>query len=136
MRLREPLSGIAVLVVEDDPLSREGLSLVLAHYGAEVQTAGNVADALAQLDTYLPTVLISDIGLPGEDGFHLIERIRAGASASPKRLPAIALSGFSDPGLASLARSVGFDAFLTKPVDIPVLVSVIEGLVGDQRTGL
>jgi CheY-like chemotaxis protein len=110
--------------------------LVLESYGAEVSSVGNVPAALERLNDARPSVLVSDIGLPGEDGPQLIRRIRTTEHASPRRLPAIALSGFSDPALPAESASAGFDYFLAKPVDISALVSAIERLIAAQGTGL
>src|SRR5947199_1972449 len=72
----EPLSlnGVHVLVVDDDADARELVRLVLAGYGADVQTAASADEALAQIERDLPDVLVSDIGLPTEDGYSLIRR--------------------------------------------------------------
>ncbi|MGH7788074.1 MAG: response regulator [Candidatus Binatia bacterium] len=133
---RAPLLGVSVLVVEDDALSREGLSLVLESYGAEVSSVSNAPAALETLDDTHPSVLISDIGLPGEDGLRLIRRIRMDEHSSPRRLPAIALSGFSDPALPGISVSAGFDCFLAKPVDIPALIAAVARLVASRRASL
>jgi len=71
------LQGIRVLVVDDDADNREMLTLMLEHGGAIVSTADSADEALKGLETERPQVLISDIGLPGEDGFSLLRRVRA-----------------------------------------------------------
>src|SRR5205085_4582418 len=71
------LEGMRILVVEDDIDSREMLELILQHAGAETRGCGTVADAIREMDVWRPNVLVSDIGLPGENGYDLIRHVRA-----------------------------------------------------------
>src|SRR5262245_64393990 len=71
------LGGVRVLVVDDEHDTREVLSVMLTRYGAEIRTAGSAAEALEVFGQWLPDVLVSDIGMPGEDGYALIKKIRA-----------------------------------------------------------
>jgi CheY-like chemotaxis protein len=124
-----PLTGAIVLLVEDDDRSREALELLLVHLGAAVFSAATVAEGLHLLDRSEPTVLISDIGLPGgEDGCDLVRRIRRREDGGGGHLPAIAVSGFPPRETRHRARTAGFDAYLTKPLDVDALVATVQRL--------
>src|ERR1051326_1351656 len=89
------LDGLKVLVVDDEPDTREMLSIVLARCGALVTAAGSTREALAAVEKQRPDLLICDIGMPGEDGYDLIRRVRAMPERSDARLPAIALTAYA-----------------------------------------
>lgn len=121
------LSGLRVLVVEDDEDSRELLQELLTFQGATVEAA---ADAFAGFDAALrfqPTVLVSDIGLPGQDGYAFLRRVRQ-LSTPLRDLPAIAVTAWARPEDRARSRAAGFDAHLVKPVDMGLLLSTIAGL--------
>ncbi len=82
-----PLCGLRVLVVDDEPDTCEVLEAVLREAGAEVRACQSTAEALAELDTWWPDVLLSDIGMPGEDGYSLIRRVRARERGMAARSP-------------------------------------------------
>jgi two-component system CheB/CheR fusion protein len=121
------LTGVTVLLVEDDPLSREALEVILAHYGARVVSAATAAQALDLYEGGGLSVLVSDIGLPDFDGCALLRTIRR-REAGGGHLPAIAISGYPSRETGRRARSAGFDAFLAKPVPLPVLLQTIDQL--------
>jgi len=87
-----PLKGVPVLVVDDDPEVRDFLLALLSAAGAEVRAAASVADAVAVLGVWWPSVLLSDIGMPGEDGYALIRAVRALSYRRERRLAAAALT--------------------------------------------
>ncbi|MDX2165773.1 MAG: response regulator [Deltaproteobacteria bacterium] len=116
-----------VLLVEDDPSTREALEVVLTAHGAQVLSADSAPNALGLLDGQTPTVLVSDIGLPDVDGYELIRRIRAREAGGATRLPAIAVSGFADASSAA-AEAAGFDGFVAKPFDVSELVARLRRL--------
>ena len=118
------LSKVKILVVEDDEDARDLLVTVLTQQGAKVSQAGNATDALAQLAQSVPDVLLSDIGLPGEDGYQLISAIRARGFA-PATLPAIALTAYSRREDQRLALQAGFQAHVAKPVEPATLVAAV-----------
>src|SRR5262249_8056937 len=93
-RARATLSGLRLLLVEDDPDTRECPALALEEEGAVVRAASSVAEALERIADELPDALISDLGMPGEDGYSLIRQVRAKGEA---RLPALALSAYVRP---------------------------------------
>jgi signal transduction histidine kinase/ActR/RegA family two-component response regulator len=119
------LDKVRVLVVEDDPDARELTALVLADAGATVKTAASAWDAQRELAIERPDVLVSDVGLPGDDGYSLVRRMREHEAAHGGFVPAIALTGFASPGDRALALSAGFQAHLCKPTEAATLVAAI-----------
>ncbi len=119
------LRGTRVLVVDDDPDNCEMLAAVLEHSGALVCTAGSSAEALVALEKERPQVLITDIGLPDEDGFGLLKRIRALPGSRGGDIPSIALTGYGSEEDRALSRARGFQAHLTKPVEMEEMVAAI-----------
>ena len=121
------LQGIKVLVVEDDEDSRELLCELLKLAGAQVLGAQSTMAALDVIEGFGPDVLISDIGLPQEDGYVLIRKVR---DLEKKRgtgpLPAIALTGYTQREYAERIRAAGYQAHLTKPVEPECLVDTIQ----------
>jgi PAS domain S-box-containing protein len=115
------LDGVRILVVDDDEDARELMSMVLLHKGAHVAVADDADTALAMFDSCMPDVLVSDIGLPGEDGLTLLDRLRARAP----QLPAVAVSGFAAMTDAQQAIAAGFDLHVAKPVEPGRLVAAI-----------
>ena len=116
------------MLVEDDPISRESLELVFATCGAHVVSAASMADALVCYEHALPAIVVSDIGLPGGDGCALIRAIRA-REFGGDRTPAIAVSGYPSRETGDRARRAGFDAFLSKPIDLGELFRVVRALI-------
>lgn len=111
---RNLLAGWAVLVVEDDYDSREIAVRVLKHYGAQVYTAGNGAEALAVLETITPRFIVSDWSMPVMTGWEFIERLKADARF--RDLPVIALTAHAMVGDKEKAIEAGFYSYLTKPL--------------------
>ena len=122
------LSGLRVLVVDDEPDTLDLLRRVLGDSQAQVAAAPSVECALATLGGFEPHVLISDVSMPGRDGYELIREVRATASA--EQLPAAALSAYARPDDAERAREAGFQVHLPKPVEPDVLVKVVARLAG------
>jgi signal transduction histidine kinase len=118
------LSNLKILVVEDDEDARDLLATVLTQQGATVSQAGNCPDALACLSESVPDVLLSDIGLPIEDGYELIRAVR-GRGHSAEELPAIALTAYARREDQRLALQAGFQAHVAKPVEPAVLVAAV-----------
>jgi CheY-like chemotaxis protein len=127
----EPLRGVRVLVVDDDVDNREMAAITLEHCGARVTTAGSVAEALLAVEKERPDVLISDIGLPDEDGYSLLRKIRALPGSRGASLPAIALTGRGrDEDREQRARVDGFQEHLTKPVTVDGMLAAIARVTG------
>jgi len=120
----KPLAGVRLLVVEDDPDSRELIEVLFASEGADVHLSASAIEALDALTAFQPDVLISDIGMPTHDGYWLIEQVRR----SHPRLPAVALTAFTRREDANRARSAGFDEHVGKPVDPNVLIQAVVAL--------
>jgi PAS domain S-box-containing protein len=128
------LHGVRALVVDDEPDSRELVRRLLADCGAEVVTAGSANDALRVARETRPTVLITDVGMPGEDGYSLIRRIRSLPHADGGNVPAIALTAYARVEDRTRAMLAGFQMHLSKPVESAELIVTVASLVG--RTGL
>jgi signal transduction histidine kinase/ActR/RegA family two-component response regulator len=118
------LGKLKILVVEDDEDARDLLVTMLTQQGANVDQAGNCGEALARIERSAPDVLLSDIGLPGEDGYELIRRVRE-RGYSPATLPAIALTAYSRREDQRLAMQAGFQAHVAKPVEPATLVAAV-----------
>jgi PAS domain S-box-containing protein len=128
------LSGITVLVVDDDADSRELLTVTLESYGAGVVTAASAAEAKRALDGHRIDVLLSDIAMPGEDGYGLIRAIRAREISAESRLPAAALTSFAREDDRERALHAGFEAHFAKPIDARSLIDAVEALAHGMRT--
>ncbi|UQA57758.1 GAF domain-containing hybrid sensor histidine kinase/response regulator [Polyangium aurulentum] len=122
--VKRQLLGVRVLVVDDEEDAREMLTASLEGYGAVVQAAASTDEALRALAQFSPHVLVSDIGMPEEDGKVLLRRIRA-LPEPLSRLPAIAVTAFARAEDAVLAREAGFDEYLVKPVEPQVLARIV-----------
>jgi PAS domain S-box-containing protein len=122
------LSGVKVLLVDDDDDTRELVSRLLSDSGAEVTAVASVADTLGAIRTFRPDVLISDIGMPDEDGYELIRQVRM--LGEGRATPAIALTAFSRLEDRTRAMLAGFQAHLPKPVDTRELLVTIASLAG------
>ena len=122
------LAGLRVLIVDDDADSREVLSALLALRAAEVKSAASVHEALEALTNWKPHVLVSDIGMPGQDGYDLIREVRSRGANEGGQIPAIALTGYAAVQDGELAKSAGYQSHLPKPVEPLLLVKVIASL--------
>jgi CheY-like chemotaxis protein len=121
------LAGVKVLVVDDEADAREVVRRVLTASGAEVATAASAAEALAVVGEFAPGVLVSDVGLHGEDGYELIRKVRMlGGDAG--RVPAVALTAFARLEDRTRAMLSGFQMHLAKPVDARELVVTVATL--------
>jgi len=128
----QPLTGIGVLVVEDDDDSRALLAAMLSYSGATVWTAATADAALTLLGHQQPDVIVSDIGLPDRDGYALARAIRA-LPAPHGGIPAIALTAYARSEDRRLALLAGFQLHLGKPVDRDQLCLAVASLAGTQR---
>ena len=115
-------------VVDDEPDTLDLLRRVLGDSRAQVAAAPSVEAALATLGGFDPHVLISDVSMPGRDGFELIRAVRS--TSSPERLPAASLSAYTLPEDAERARAAGFQVHLSKPVQPEQLVKMVAHLAG------
>ena len=130
MRCPVELAGLRVLIVDDEPDVRELLIAVLEGCRAEVFAASNAQDALALLQQQRPEVLISDIGMPGEDGYALIRQVRALPPEAGGKIPALALTAYARMEDRTRALLAGFQMHVPKPLDPTELVVVLANLTG------
>ena len=126
------LAGVRVLVVDDEADAREMLNLTLLQCGAEAKTTSSVREALDLLTHWQPHVLVSDVGMPGEDGYSLIARVRALGPDLGGLIPAVALTGYAGPEDRVRLLSAGYQKHLAKPADLAELVMVVANLAGPQ----
>ncbi len=123
------LAGVQVLIVDDDADARELLTAILLQYGAEVRGVGSTPEGIEALKEWQPDVLVSDIGMPGRDGYELIREVRALSSEHGGNIPAIALTGYARSEDRMKALTSGFQKHVTKPVEPENLAATIAGLI-------
>ena len=124
------LVNLQLLVVDDDDDTREFLIALLEEEGAMVRSASSVAEALAELESSWPDVLLSDIGMPGADGYDLIARVREMEVLRGGMMPAIALTAYARESERQQALEAGFQMHLSKPVEVSQLIAGIANLAG------
>ncbi|QKQ76333.1 PAS domain-containing protein [Nostoc sp. TCL240-02] len=122
------LTGIRVLTVDDDPDARELLTVLLTEYGATVLTVTSAAEVLANLESFQPDVLVSDIGMPEVDGYSLIQQIRTLTPEKGGQIPAIALTAYARVDDSERAITSGYQRHVTKPLDPEELVQAVVAL--------
>ena len=127
------LSGVKVLVVDDQTDARELVARVLSECQAEVITAAGAEEALVLLERERPDVLVTDIGMPDVDGFELLRRVRALGEARGGKTPAIALTAFARSEDRTRALHQGFRVHVSKPVEPAELIATVASVAG--RTG-
>jgi CheY-like chemotaxis protein len=128
------LDGVKVLVVDDEPDTNEVVRTLLDQCGAEVRTAGSTAHALQKLEHWTPHVVVTDIGMPGDDGFALIAAVR-GKTGRGGRIPMVALTAYA--GVEDRVRllDAGFQLHIAKPADPGELTAAIASLAGPSVRG-
>ena len=126
------LRGLRVLVVDDEPDARDLVSQMLMNHGAEVKTCASAAEALLTLDEWRPDALVSDIGMPGEDGYELLRKIRAREPERGGRIPAVALTAYVRAEDARRALAAGYQMHLPKPVKPNLLAAAVASLAGQE----
>lgn len=120
-----PLQGLRVLLVEDDEDSRDMLGDFLEFSGAQVETAQDAELGFAAIERFAPDVLLSDIGLPGEDGYAFMRRCRNHPSLGVRLTPAVAVTAYCRPQDVEKSREAGFNAHASKPLDLVRLTATI-----------
>ena len=129
----EPLGNLRVLIVDDDSNTREMLSIVMQAHGAQVRTAASAAEALAAIQEWRPQLLLSDISMPGEDGYSLIRRVRGLPDGASEALPAVAITAMASAEDREEALRAGFQAHVTKPLHFGTLLDLITTLLPAGR---
>lgn len=127
------LGGLRVLVVEDDPDIRELLASILAQAGAVVASAESAATGFDEVRRFRPQLLVSDIGMPREDGYSFIRRVRALGDDAGGQIPSIALTAFTSDGDRARALRAGFTLHMGKPVEAFELVYAVKTLANAER---
>ncbi|HEX8735301.1 MAG TPA: response regulator [Pyrinomonadaceae bacterium] len=122
------LKGVRVLIVDDDADTCEMLTFALNQWGAEAQASASVSEAFDSIAEWQPDVLLTDINMPGEDGYALINKLRSLNNGNGANIPVIALTAMARPEDSEQALSAGFQLHLSKPVDIQELAEAIANL--------
>jgi CheY-like chemotaxis protein len=129
---RTMLEGVRLLVVEDDADSREMLITAFEQCGAQVSVAASASEAVEVLQRATPDAVVCDIGLPGEDGYAFIRKVRAVEAQGGSRIPALALTAYAGPEDRQKALAAGFDTHVPKPAAPAELVAKVALLVGPR----
>jgi CheY-like chemotaxis protein len=127
------LDGISILVVDDEEDARCLIAKLLTKAGAQVHQAGSAHEAIEEVKRISPDILISDIGMPGADGYSLIRSVRALPAELGGRVPAIALSAYTRTEDRIRSISEGFQIHLAKPADAVELLAVVQSLFNATR---
>jgi CheY-like chemotaxis protein len=128
------LAGIHVLLVDDDVDELATIAELLSEAGAEVVTATSAHDAIRALSRRVPDVIVSDISMPGCDGYHMLRMVRARGAQRGGSTPAIALTGKASPEDHTRALLASYQMHLTKPIRFDDLLVAIRRVV-DARSG-
>jgi PAS domain S-box-containing protein len=122
------LSGLKVLAIDDQPDTRDLIIVALTRYGAEVKACTSATEALKTIQEWKPQVIVSDIGMPDEDGYDLMRKVRALDADGVGGIPAVALTGYAGAENESKARSAGYQVHIAKPVELRELITTIAKL--------
>jgi PAS domain S-box-containing protein len=128
------LAGLKLIVVDDEPDARNLIRRLLEECGAEVFTAGSAAEAIALVERERPDILVSDIGMPGVDGYEFLQRVRNLGAAKGGKVPAVALTAFARSEDRTRALRSGYLVHVSKPVEPSEFIATIASIAG--RTGL
>jgi CheY-like chemotaxis protein len=124
------LCDLRVLLVDDEPEARNLLGLILTSFEAEVRSCASAAEALQTLDEWRPDALVFDIGMPLEDGYELMRKVRAREPERGGLIPALALTAYARPRDVQRALEAGYQAHVAKPVEPDKLAMAVASLVG------
>ena len=124
-QLPQSLSGLRVLVVDDDADTLKLMTTALTSRQATVTAVSSAGEAIKAIKANRPDVLVSDIAMPDEDGYGLIRRIRALEDQSEPLLPAVAITAYAKEEDRNRALSSGYQIYLAKPIELTELVSVV-----------
>lgn len=126
------LSGVRVLIVDDEPDIRDLITFILEDYDVEVMAVSSAQEALEIIAQFLPNVIVSDIGMPDIDGYMLMRQIRQRSPQSGGNTPAIALTAYAGEINQQQALAAGFQMHVSKPVDPDGLIEAIASLLPSQ----
>jgi CheY-like chemotaxis protein len=127
------LNGVRVLVVDDDADTRQVISMMLQHSGAETNVATSVKDALDIIASWMPHVVISDIAMPREDGYVLIRNLRSRPLEEGGNIPAVAITAYARAEDRARILSAGYQMHVAKPVEPDTLVAAVASLAGPRK---
>lgn len=133
MKNAPDLEGVRVLLVDDETDTLDLLTYYLQNCGAHVMACTSSGEALKIFKQWRPDVLVSDIGMPGEDGYSFVRKVRSLSPEEGGRVPALALTAYAKAEDRVGILSAGFQLHISKPVDPAQLATIIAGLIG--RTG-
>ncbi|MBD2449008.1 response regulator [Nostoc sp. FACHB-152] len=128
------LQGLQVLIVDDNVDFCDLMTILLQLYGVEVRQAFSVPQALEIFEQWQPYIVVSDIGLPKEDGYALIQQVKSKAKELGQVVLAIAVTGYDDEEMCQQGLSAGFDLWFTKPLDMDEFVAVLARLAICQQS--
>jgi signal transduction histidine kinase/ActR/RegA family two-component response regulator len=131
----ERLDGLHVLIVEDNADGREVMTMMLEQAGARATAVGSVKEALEAVESLRPDALVSDIGLPDEDGYTLIRRIRSREAERGGFLPAVAMTGYVRAEDRARVLAAGFQVHVPKPINPAELTAALAAVARDPRRG-
>ncbi len=126
------LDGLRILVVDDEADSRELVSAILTRYGSKVKCCESAAEAMNCFRDWKPDLLVSDIGMPNEDGYSLIKKLRNLRSKRAKQIPAVALTAYATKEDKARTLSAGFQMHVAKPIEPAALVMSIAAALGRE----
>jgi len=126
------LAGVRILVVDDEEDAREAMVVLLRQAGATVESAGSATDAMESLRARRPDLLLSDIAMPGEDGYSLIRQVRALPDDGGGNVPAAALTAYATLDDRRKALQAGYNDHIPKPVDPTRLIATVSALVSSD----
>lgn len=130
------LEGVSVMVVDDEPDTREMLRIMIGQLGAEVRACASSEEAMRLLSEWRPDVIVSDIEMPDEDGYELMRKVRRSeANSGDRKVPAIALTAYGRVEDRVRALSVGYQMHIAKPAEPEELAAVIANLAARGTTG-
>jgi CheY-like chemotaxis protein len=135
-RIPAPLDGLRVLVVDDEPDTLQIMRVVLERSGARVTTADSVKEALEAMENSWPDVLVSDIGMPVEDGYDLIRKVRLIGTERGAHVPAVALTAYTREEDRARSLAEGYEEYLPKPIDPSELIKLLARLAQNKRSSI
>ncbi len=127
------LNGVHVLVVDDDATTLEMIAAVLSGREAKVTAVSSARDAITAIKASKPDILVSDIAMPDQDGYELIEKIRQLDPESVATMPAVAITAYAGEGDRRRALNAGYQSYLPKPIEPAELVAIVAELMTNQR---
>ena len=131
----DSLAGLKVLVVDDEADACELISALLTRCGADVTAARSATEAFRLLKQVHPDVLVSDIGMPFEDGYELMRKVRALSEENGGKVPAVALTAYARPDDRMRALRAGYQMHVSKPIELTELVTIVASLGNPMRKG-